>query len=128
MKFSPDFKFQGSSFKCPRAVRFTLIELLVVIAIIAILAALLLPALTKAKEAAWNTVCVNNQKQIGLAASNYVTDNDSQMIVEWVNAWGNLFDWPPFPGRHPGFLLRRQWRFRIKINRRSRPRISAIKV
>src|ERR1019366_189071 len=91
-----------------RRLGFTLIELLVVIAIIAILAAMLLPALSKAKLKAQGIQCVSNERQMSLAWQMYAQDSQDRLVLASDDGSGNVYS-PTVPNGHQNDLYAWTW-------------------
>ena len=89
-------------YKSPAHSHFTLIELLVVIAIIAILAAILLPVLQSARERGRASACSNNEKQIGMAHQQYISN--TEYLIPYTNISPTMSD-PASNYQWPGYFI-----------------------
>jgi len=95
---------------------FTLIELLVVVAIIAVLAAMLLPALSRAKEAGKRAICQSNLRQLGLIMLTYASDWNDAVLTS--DPWNPTFaDYPEGPYRQTwlGFLYSKNYLVQLDV-------------
>lgn len=123
----------GCAFASPRPLRprragprrgFTLIELLVVISIIALLLAMLLPALTRARDSARSLVCQNHLRQMGVAMHVYASDHDGRVVYDTrLTSWkiNSHQAGPTTPGRLSDYLGGKKVYFHKRANSKGDP-------
>ena len=88
----------------PKKPGFTLIEMLVVLAVLSIIAALLFPVFARARERARQATCASNLRQIGMAAMQYIGDNDGRLfnVTPYADDFGSVTHWSHCTHQTPG--------------------------